>query len=107
MTLSKAEVAQAVIDSPLTTKGVVLLGGSSAANVWLQVLPEFLSIAGGITAMVAGVFLVRRHYAQEKLADEMAATEREQRAANKIFEDLRNEKIRIEIENLKGGLDAK
>lgn len=78
------EIVQGVIDSSVTTKAVNLVGvGGMADSIWFGVLPDLMSMAGGVIAGVAGVYLIMRHNSQRKL------------------NDLQAEKTRIEIDNLK------
>jgi len=65
----KTSLMMEAADSPLTTKGVVLLGAGSVADLtWVEYMPMFFSLTGSAIAGLAGVWLFMRHRAQYQLA---------------------------------------
>ena len=89
MNSSKTQVAQAVMDSPVTTKAAIATAGLTTTDVLIfNYLPEILSITGAIVTIIAGVFLSIRHWSHHKT------------------EKLQQEKLKLEVEALKRERDS-
>ena len=64
----KTSIALEMADSPMTTKGIMLLGVGSFADLrWYEYMPMFFSLTGSAIAGIAGVWLFMRHRSQHKL----------------------------------------
>jgi len=66
------ELADAVIDSAVTTRAVEVVGvGALATNAFASnafgVATDVVTFAGGVIAIVAGIYLIRRHDTQREL----------------------------------------
>ena len=61
------ELASAVIDSTVTTRAVEGIGISALVANALGVATDLVTFAGGIIAVVAGFYLIRRHDTQREL----------------------------------------
>ena len=109
------KAAIALVDSPLITKGVIMMGAGSAAGRYLDLLPDVISITGGLVAIVAGTYLIKRHKKAMQLDDARREGVRLQNAhdakvhehSDKVREhsdkmrDIELEMTRLELERFK------
>ena len=61
------ELTSAVIDSALTTRAVEVIGVGALATNAFGVATDIVTFAGGVVAVVAGFYLIRRHDTQREL----------------------------------------
>lgn len=68
------ELVSAVVDNAMTTKVVEVIGIGALATNAFGVATDIVTFAGGVIAIVAGLYLIRRHNTQREL-DELRIEE--------------------------------